>query len=171
MSTNDKIAALRESYCILEGERFDDVLTSVESPIEKLFLASLLIRLYRPKWVDPAPNPGRQPRWQWFERHDGLVATQAPIGPFIVDFLFLDVPESRLNRCKRRVVVELDGHDFHERTKEQAQRDKARDRALTADGFIVIRFTGSEVFRDAHACIDEVQRILHQPSPAGEVEP
>jgi hypothetical protein len=31
-----------------------------------------------------------------------------------------------------KLVVEVDGHDFHERTKEQAQRDKSRDRAMVA---------------------------------------
>ena len=50
-----------------------------------------------------------------------------------------------------RLVVEVDGHDFHERTKEQAQRDKTRDRDLQAAGFIVFRFTGREV----HSRVDD----------------
>jgi hypothetical protein len=50
------------------------------------------------------------------------------------------------------IAVECDGHDFHERTKEQAKRDRKRDRDLQARGFRVLRFTGSEIFRDAMAC-------------------
>lgn len=46
------------------------------------------------------------------------------------------------------VAVECDGHDFHEKTREQAEADKRRDRDLQSIGWIVARFTGSEIFRD-----------------------
>jgi hypothetical protein len=46
------------------------------------------------------------------------------------------------------VDLECDGHDFHERTKEQAERDKERDRNIQAAGWEVARFTGSEITRD-----------------------
>lgn len=49
------------------------------------------------------------------------------------------------------ILVECDGHDFHEKTKEQAARDKARDRRLLDEGFTVARFTGSEIHADPHA--------------------
>lgn len=46
------------------------------------------------------------------------------------------------------IIVELDGHDFHEKTKEQAKKDKERDRNLMKVGNLVIHFTGSEVYND-----------------------
>lgn len=51
-----------------------------------------------------------------------------------------------------RIAIECDGHDFHERTPEQAQRDKSRDRFLSEQGWIVLRFTGREITRDARSC-------------------
>lgn len=59
-----------------------------------------------------------------------------------------------------QIVVECDGHDFHERTKEQAQRDKARDRALQAAGYTVLRYTGSEIWKDPDGCAREVYRLV-----------
>jgi very-short-patch-repair endonuclease len=54
-------------------------------------------------------------------------------------------------------VVECDGHDFHERTKEQAERDRSRDRAVQAQGWRMFRFTGSELYRSAMLLVlDEV---------------
>lgn len=41
------------------------------------------------------------------------------------------------------VFIECDGHDFHERTKEQAAHDKKRDRAIQASNIPIMRFTGS----------------------------
>jgi very-short-patch-repair endonuclease len=56
-------------------------------------------------------------------------------------------------------VIECDGHDFHEKTKEQAQRDKQRDRDLATAGFVVMHFTGSEVFNDNNIASDLFQKI------------
>jgi very-short-patch-repair endonuclease len=69
-----------------------------------------------------------------------------------LDFAFVEV----------QVAIETDGHDFHERTKEQAQRDKSRDRDLQAAGWRVLRFTGSEVFSNAAQCAEEVRRIVRE---------
>jgi len=58
------------------------------------------------------------------------------------------------------VAIELDGHDFHERTKEQAAKDKSRDRDLQAAGWRVLRFTGSEVWRDPKRCVREMHLVM-----------
>ena len=58
------------------------------------------------------------------------------------------------------LVVEVDGHEFHERTRFQAARDRQRDRAMIAEGFRVIRFTGQEVYRAAEACAQEVAQLV-----------
>lgn len=58
------------------------------------------------------------------------------------------------------IAIECDGHDFHERTKKQASSDRSRDRLLTAEGWRVIRFTGSELYGNVAGCVDELQRIV-----------
>jgi very-short-patch-repair endonuclease len=59
-----------------------------------------------------------------------------------------------------KIAIECDGHNFHERTKEQAQHDKSRDRALVASGWRVLRFTGSEIWADPGRCAAEVHQLL-----------
>lgn len=59
-----------------------------------------------------------------------------------------------------RIAIELDGHEFHERTKEQASRDRSRDRAFSIAGFAVVRFTGAEVYSDASSCVSEVLDLV-----------
>ena len=58
------------------------------------------------------------------------------------------------------IVIELDGHDFHEKTKEQAQKDKERDRILQHGGYQVLRYTGSEVWNDPSGTIDDVMHRI-----------
>lgn len=58
------------------------------------------------------------------------------------------------------VAVEADGHDFHERTKEQASRDRGRDRTFQLSGIPILRFTGSEIHRDAFGCGKQVETCV-----------
>lgn len=84
---------------------------------------------------------------------------QTQIGKYRVDFLLIGrhFPPPNFDRPKEaRIVIECDGHDFHERTKEQAERDKKRDRELIARGYTVLRFTGREIWRDPRECADQV---------------
>jgi very-short-patch-repair endonuclease len=59
-----------------------------------------------------------------------------------------------------KLVIECDGHDFHEKTKEQAAKDKKRDRELIKCGYKVIHFTGSEIYKNAFNCVDEALTVL-----------
>lgn len=85
---------------------------------------------------------------------------QAQIGKYRADFLI--VSKFVCGPTIHHVVVECDGHDFHEKTKEQAARDKARDRDMATLGCHVLRFTGSEIYRDADRCAAQVSEFLHE---------
>jgi very-short-patch-repair endonuclease len=53
-------------------------------------------------------------------------------------------------------VIECDGHEWHERTKQQAAYDRARDRELAILGIPTLRFTGSEIVHSAERCAREI---------------
>lgn len=59
-----------------------------------------------------------------------------------------------------RIVVECNGHEQHEKTKEQARRDKQRDRILQLAGFKVLRYTGTEIHADPLECAREIYTIV-----------
>lgn len=58
------------------------------------------------------------------------------------------------------VFIECDGHDFHERTKEQAIRDRSKDRKIQEAGMAVLRFTGAEIYRDPGHCAYQVINFI-----------
>lgn len=81
-----------------------------------------------------------------------VLQCQKKIGRHRVDFMASwSYPE-----YTTKIIVECDGHNFHERTKDQAQRDRAKDRDWQNSGYRVFRFTGSEIYRDAFKCATEV---------------
>jgi very-short-patch-repair endonuclease len=80
---------------------------------------------------------------------------QTPIGKYTADFAF-----GKKGNEKIYAILECDGHDYHERTKEQAAHDRQRDRAIQALGIMVIRFTGSEIHKDADKCANEAINMI-----------
>ena len=135
------------------------------SPIEEMFLAAL--------WVvergdrTAINEEGSAVAWASDpSAHEYVtISAQEKIGAYFADFVvrfslkkgvYPKFPDGK----SVLVVVELDGHDFHEKTKAQAAHDKKRDRYFAAQGLTVLRFTGSEVHRDAYACATEVRVLL-----------
>lgn len=74
-------------------------------------------------------------------------------GTYAIDF----VVRSKVgSETRGTVAIELDGHDFHEKTKEQVAKDKKRERAIVKAGLPMLRFSGHEIWKDARACVLEV---------------
>jgi very-short-patch-repair endonuclease len=90
--------------------------------------------------------------------HGFFLQPQFEVGNYRVDFAFGMTRDTAARKC---IAIECDGHQWHEKTKEQAARDKARDRFLMIKGWPVLRFTGSEIHRDAAACAESVVDALH----------
>ncbi len=171
MDTRDidhKLPALLQSAAARAWEQAPVWLSMCESPIEKLFLFAV--------WA----------RWQWIDRLEVmhlpfkvmreyakgdtkiLCSPQTHIGDYRVDFLFAGDNPAREEATL--IAVECDGHEFHEKTKKQAARDKSRDRELMALGIRVLRFTGSEIWRDPGACADQAVGMLVDEFADGWVE-
>jgi very-short-patch-repair endonuclease len=58
-----------------------------------------------------------------------------------------------------KIAVELDGHDFHEKTKEQVTYRNMRDRDLQAAGWTVLHFSGSELLKGALGVVVSVYHL------------
>jgi len=87
------------------------------------------------------------------------VCQQHRVDPYRIDIMvsgYRHVPEISAVQHMASVAVEVDGHEFHEKTKEQAQHDKAKDRAIQLAGYKVFRYTGAEVWRDPIRCAQQV---------------
>lgn len=82
------------------------------------------------------------------------VLPQKKIGKYTVDFLLV---HENLNLF---IVIECDGHQFHEKTKKQAAHDKERDRFFTKKGYILLRYTGSQICEDPQEMTEDISEII-----------
>ncbi len=62
-------------------------------------------------------------------------------------------------RHDKRLAIELDGHAYHASAPARSA-DAARDLALTKAGWTPVRFTGTDVWRDADGCAARVLDLL-----------
>ena len=87
------------------------------------------------------------------EAHGVLTVFQHRSLPASVGQHPIDLPTGRVKLDRAypavKLAVELDGAAFHTSPKDRA-RDLARDRALAALGWVVLRFTYADVMRDPH---------------------
>lgn len=111
-----------------------------ESPIEELLLQSL-------RTLFPLSTEGAIGRSAY-----GVLVQQHVVGPYRLDF--------GVWRPDRNLNIEADGRDFHDRTPEQAQQDRSRDRSLALQGWQTIRYSGSEIRQNSQECANEIGRLL-----------
>lgn len=55
-----------------------------------------------------------------------------------------------------KLAIECDGHDFHEKTKEQVRKRNQRDMNLKKSGIDVTHFSGSQIYNDPFGCAKEL---------------
>lgn len=131
---------------------FSEGVSRIQSPIEQMLFAALL-------WQVPlGALPRVRPKPERFDTTCWGITPQWSFGRYRLDFLLWMFDSQRF----AQIAVECDGHNFHEKTKEQARKDKARDRSLLMGGVAVARFTGSEIFADATSCAVEATELLRK---------
>jgi len=161
--------SLEEALDLLR-EQLDEVFQDCQSPIEKALLAKLYLAgdYWYINWrggVSLCRNISKTDYSINDFMHDPRsdmsvgIMPQAKIAGYTVDIMINAVfqPSSK-NQLK--IVIECDGHDFHEKTKEQASKDKKRDRDLQKLGFMVFRYSGSDIYRNIDVCVEEISNVV-----------
>ncbi|MGB9660700.1 MAG: endonuclease domain-containing protein [Moorellaceae bacterium] len=120
------------------------VMDECESPIEQLLACALL-----------AVGKGRNLDF-WIQPQYEVVVGGVR---YRIDFC-VHLADKEPSEYSKKLLIECDGHDFHEKTKEQAARDKQKDRKLMLAGYKVVRFTGHEIWSDPFKCAREVFDLL-----------
>ena len=86
------------------------------------------------------------------------IEMQTQIGKYRADFIVSLFG----NKDYNKYVIECDGHEFHEKTKEQARYDKQRERFFVQEGYKVLRYSGSEIYRDFGKIEEELFSIFEK---------
>ncbi len=159
---NDKLQAIEDAFIELKRESFRDSLRVLsercESPIETILLSAFLF-VFDDSELTITPLRSNQRIADPFG--DGQLYCQFVVGEYRADF-FVEMIDRRDQTTWLQLAIECDGHEFHERTKAQARRDRARDRWMQINKIMVLRFTGQEIWEDPIACASQVFMVIWQ---------
>lgn len=104
----------------------------------------------RRTYIQPLPSPIEILFWEAaVSRIPNLQREVWLDNKYRVDFFIPDV----------KVIIELYGYKYH-KEKWKITKDAQRERYLQKKGYQVLRFTGSEISKDVHSCVNEVVSIL-----------
>jgi len=118
------------------------------SPIEDLFAIACRLQC-EARGINPNPWPDQLPDKTVVWDVGLQIIPEHKVGVYRVDFMLQYHPFPQC-QVPQPVVVELDGHAFHDKDKVQRAYEKARDRFLVKEGYRVLHYTGSEVVKDPY---------------------
>lgn len=101
--------------------------------------------------------------WEEFRPQEEVIINNKK---YIIDFI-LDCSRKCINSDEYlypevhdlKYAIELDGFEYHS-SKQQVNHDYEREQDLLAAGYKVIRFTGSQIYKDPFKCIDNFFKIV-----------
>ena len=118
----------------------------IESPIEQIFITAFDLYIKMNK------------------KENLFLFSQYPIKikkkKYIADFYFEEDEYVNRFNTDKRIVIECDGHDFHQKTKEQVKHDNEREYDLKMAGYEVIRFSGSQIYNEPFKCAEDTYNFI-----------
>ena len=72
----------------------------------------------------------------------------------------LTIPDFYLETGEKKICIYTDGHSYHERTEYQAVRDRSIDRDLQNLGYLVLRYTTSEIRKKLNDVVKDIKKAM-----------
>jgi very-short-patch-repair endonuclease len=170
--TSEYLSEARELF----SNRLHDYGTTGETPIEILMAMGLYYSIVSEMWHG---GEGKVNDFEMlplacnFDQYRHLapeicgvhICPQMQIGKYRADFV------ARYASRRGGVAygaIECDGHNYHDLTKEQASHDRERDRFFQQSGLLILRYTGSEIWRSPLKCAADALSILEKRSESAD---
>lgn len=130
-------------------EILDDIgitICSINSPIEKLYYVALIILLNKK---------------DIFLYVDFQSEIQCNDKTYYADFtICYDEKLNDMLKENFNLIIECDGYNFHQKTKEQVDYDNKREYDLKMQGYEILRFSGRQIYNNPMECAEETLKFI-----------
>lgn len=140
------------------------------SPIEQKFGAALLDLILNPREFGPPDFMNL-----FFPRREFTLEEMPPVNARIKEGVINILPEAvaEIYRCDFAIMakafgshqvitadIECDGREYHDKTTEQRDYDRERDRFMQKRDITVLRYSGYDITVDAKACARDALNVI-----------
>lgn len=122
--------------------------TKCESPIEKILCVAVdVVQFMRREEFD---------NWlfYWIPQCDVEDNNKTYRVDFMLTLEFFS--EDYSNRSSVDIVIECDGYEFHQKTKQQVKHDNEREMRIKLLGYDVLRFSGTQIYENPMKCANDI---------------
>lgn len=121
------------------------------TPIEQIYLTAFIIYTHFSN-----RNLQNKIGFEIFSQQPIMCGNKEYVVDFLINKATYNGQEFELNN---KVVIECDGYDYHS-SKQQRNNDTERENNLKLIGYSVIRFTGSQIYKDPYLCVIQTIKFL-----------
>ena len=125
----------------------------IKSPIEQIFITAFEIYCKKQQYRDI----------YLFPQHEVICGNKK----YYIDFTFLAddylthlIFSDKLKNNNFKLAIECDGYEFHQKTKEQVQKDNEREYDLKMAGYEVLRFSGTQIYNNPLKCAEDTYNYI-----------
>ncbi len=144
-------------WSIIDSCRFGHNNTVFTSPIENILFSSIITICWLNDFIK-SNDIYIDKENKLFILRDSIISIypQYEVGLYRIDFKII----YKKDTVEKSVFIECDSQEFHERTKEERQYEKERDRYFSKQGLTVLHFTGSEIVKKPFIVASEIISYL-----------
>lgn len=152
LNSNKKIQQLM-MLPLIENKIFPSIWedSKLESPIEQIFITAFELFTRDKKTI------------YLFEQEKIKYKDKTYYADFVFkadDYLSWLLFGNKIKNPSYKLVIECDGYEFHQKTKEQVQKDNERELALKMAGYDVLRFSGTQIFNNPLKCAEDTYNYI-----------
>lgn len=118
----------------------------IESPIEQIFITAFELYI------------------MFNKKKDIFLFSQKEIiangKKYVVDFYFEEDENVNKFNTDKKIIIECDGYEFHQKTKEQVQKDNEREYNLKMEGYEILRFSGTQIYNNPFKCAEDTYNYI-----------
>lgn len=118
----------------------------IESPIEQIFITAFELYLIFNKKEDI---------YLFLQKE--IIANGKK---YVVDFYFEEDENVNKFNTDKKIIIECDGYEFHQKTKEQVKHDNEREYDLKMAGYEILRFSGSQIYNEPFKCAEDTYNYI-----------
>lgn len=126
---------------------------SIKSPIEQIFITAFEMYCYIEGKEEIVLFPQKELIYKDKKYYIDFVFEAD-------DYLSYLVLQEKIKNKKFKLAIECDGYEFHQKTKEQVQRDNEREYNLKMSGYEVLRFSGTQIYNNPLKCAEDTYNYI-----------
>lgn len=76
------------------------------------------------------------------------------------DYLTKLILGKEIRNYNYKLIIECDGYEFHQKTRQQVQKDNEREYDLKMAGYEILRFSGSQIYNEPLKCAEDTYNYI-----------